>query len=355
MKCVTPMFRRYQIGEHSKGKIVSRKEVLENLNFNPNYISFCLDKMNAETRKKMKGYLYEQIPCRHCWACHLNYSAEWATRIIYECRKYTHNYFVTLTFNDNWLPVLEQIEYKDKIYINPEDGTWNEGSVWEPYMHKFIHDLRQYLQREKNHTGMKYFYCMEYGETTHRPHAHILLMNCPLNTWEFDDWYQDDMYKLHWKTNEIQQFWRYGIIDIGEVEWSSAAYVARYCTKKLHQKNNEDYCREGKLPEFIRMSRGLGMDYYKEHKDEIYKNDEIVMRTVRGNVGSYKPPKAWDRKFKEEHPDQWEMIKLSRLKAAERARKLQSEVSDYTDLKKLEMQEEKINIKAKMLPRVGEW
>lgn len=355
MKCVTPMFRRYPLGQHSKGKIVSRKEVLEELSYDPNYIRFCLDKMNSETRRKMKGYLYETIPCRHCWACHLTYSAEWATRIMYECQKYEHNYFVTLTFNNNWLPILDKIEYKGDTYVNPEDGSWNEGSLWEPYMHKFIHDLRQYLQRVKKHTGLKYYYCGEYGETTHRPHFHIILMNCPLNTWEFDDWYQDERFKLHWKTNELQQYWRYGMIDIGEVEWSSAAYVARYCAKKLHTKNDEEYCKEGKLPEFVRMSRGLGMDYYRENKSKIYKYDEIIMRTIKGNVGSYKPPKAWDRKFKEEHPDQWEKIKLSRQKAAERSREIIQSMTDYTDLKMMEMSEARINQKVKMLPRVGEW
>ena len=96
------------------------------------------------------------------------------------------------------------------------------------------------------------------------------------------------------------------MIDIAEVEWSCAAYVARYCMKKLHQKNVYEYAEEGKLPEFVRMSRNIGRFYFEKNKYKIYEYDEIVMKTIKGNTGAFKPPKAWDRLFKNLHPDKWE-------------------------------------------------
>lgn len=352
MQCVTPMFRRYEIGNYKNGHVVSRKEVMQGLlDFSPNYISYCLEKMNHINSK----FRYETIPCGHCWACNLNYSAQWATRLTYECQKYQHNYFVTLTYDEQHLPIAETIKIGDVTWENEGEEIWQEGTVWEPHMHKFLHDLRQYLQRRKNHTGLKYYYCAEYGENTHRPHYHIILMNCPLDMSQWYDWFRDDRFKLHWKTPELEQFWKNGMIDVAECEWSCCAYVARYCMKKLHTKNNYEYAEEGKLPEFVRMSRNLGRDYYEKNKLRIYQYDEIIMRTVQGNIGAFKPPKAWDKLFQKEHPEQWEQIKKSRQKAAERSRKLTKQLSDYTDYQKTQMNYEKIVTKGKMLPRVGEW
>ena len=180
-------------------------------------------------------------------------------------------------------------------------------------------------------------------------------MNCPLNIDEFYDFYIDDNHKAHWKTNEIEQYWRYGIIDIAEAEWSSCAYVARYCMKKLHTKNVYEYAEEGKLPEFVRMSRNIGRDYYERNKLKIYEYDEVIMKTVKGNTGAFKPPKAWDKRFKEEFPDKWSLIRESRRSASERSRKLKKELSDYTDSEQIQMDYEKVIIKGNNLPRTGDW
>ena len=109
------------------------------------------------------------------------------------------------------------------------------------------------------------------------------------------------------------------------------------------------------MPEFIRMSKGIGFEWYEKHKNEIYKTDEIIMRTIKGNVGSIKPPKAFDRKFKEFMPEEFEKIRLSRQTAAERATKLLNSLNDYTDYDNLIMSAEKVKKKMQMLPRVGEY
>ena len=105
------------------------------------------------------------------------------------------------------------------------------------------------------------------------------------------------------------------------------------------------------------MSRrpGIGMKYYEANKLEIYKRDEMIGRTVKGKVNSFKPPKAWDKKFKDEFPEEWEKIKLSRKKPTERAERLEKELSNYTDLQKQKIATRKVLEKNSMLPRVGEW
>lgn len=366
MRCVTPMFREYieytpeqkarlkENGTKQFQRIVPRSEVAKELSRYPNAIR-TLDQINEDNARNGNPKRWQTIPCKNCYACKLNYSAEWATRIVCECKKSEHNYFITLTYDDKHLPVAQNIIYKDKIWENTGAISWFDGTLWEDHWDKFKKDLRNHLRNHKNQTGMQYYMCGEYGENTHRPHYHAILMNCPLDISQFYKFHIDDRFKMHWKTKELEELWPYGMIDVAEVEWSSAAYVARYCMKKLHTKNIEAYCEEGKLPEFVRMSRKIGRTYYEEHKDELYKNDEIVMKTVKGNTGTRNLPKAWDKLFEAEHPEAMEMIKASRKKAAERAAQLEKDISDMTDLQRLIIKAENVQIKANQLPRVGEW
>ena len=222
-------------------------------------------------------------------------------------------------------------------------------------MVRFLNSLRKNFERQ-GYEGIKYFYCGEYGETTGRPHYHIILLHCPIDILQFYDCHVDTNYKAHWKSHQLEKYWKEGILDVSELEWSCAAYVARYCTKKISFETDKTiYYKQGKMPEFIRMSKGIGFEWYEQHKGEIYKTDEIIMRTIKGNVGSCKPPKAFDRKFKEHFPEEFEKIRLSRQTAAERATKLLNSLNDYTDYDNLILSAEKVKKKMQMLPRVGEY
>ena len=105
--------------------------------------------------------------------------------------------------------------------------------------------------------------------------------------------------------------WGKGFITIGKVTQDSVNYVAGYVNKKMYgKKAQEVYDKMGKLPEFAMMSKSLGLKYYEEHKDEIYKNDEII----NGKGKSIKPPLYFDRKLKEENPRLYYDTKLKREK-----------------------------------------
>lgn len=350
MQCVTPMFREYNpfVEKDSNARIIPRSEILDQMTQDPNVIRNSVDKRNRYynihgIRKKV-----QTIPCGHCWACKLNYSAEWATRIMCEAKEHDHNYWLTLTYDDEHIPKYEWFTDGEQYFQDP--GTWN-GTLEPEDVTKFLKKLRKHLGVE----GIKYFYCGEYGEHTQRPHYHMILMGAPLDISQFYDLYQDENFKMHWKSKEIDKLWNKGMIDVTELEWSNAAYTARYCVKKIFNepKSETEYARMGKISEFVRMSRrpGIGSHYYEENKYSIYAGDEMIMRTIQGNVGAFKPPKAWDKKFKEEFPDQWNLIKKSRETAAERSKKLLNGLSDYTDLEKMEIQKEIITRKTKMLPR----
>lgn len=365
------MFRVYESGNHKNGYVISREAANFELNHNNNYYREIKEYNRMGTLKGIKWRM-EMIPCKNCFACAMNKSAEWATRIMCEAQKYDHNYFITLTYNDKNLPIAEKLYYKKKIKTPGQEdeyelleyennGTWLEGTL-DPNEHtRFINSLRKYFER-KNHKGIKYYMCGEYGTKeggTHRPHYHYILMNVPLDISQFYDFSIDENFKAHWKSKELEKIWKKGIIDIAEVEWSDVAYVARYTTKKLFKTSDkEKYYENGKLPEFTRMSTrdgGIGNDYYQKHKHEIYKNDEMIARTVKGNVSSFKPPKAWDKKFQKEFPAEFMKIKRSRMKAAERAEKILQSVTDYNDKELQQIKTRTILEKSTMLPRPGEW
>lgn len=341
------MFFVYNDGEKSKGKIVSREEAREFLKNDQNAIRGLTRYGNiTKTRHWMT------VPCKHCWACQLNYSAEWATRIMCEAKKSDHNYFITLTYDEDHVPVLEsmKLQYDDHIESIENDGTWKE-SLYPGDVTAFIKALRKPFERQ-GITGIKYFYAGEYGENTERPHYHMILMNCPLDINQFYSCKVDPLHKkAHWKSKELEKYWDKGYIDVAELEWSCAAYVARYCTKKLSFDNKDIYYMSGRLPEFVRMSNGIGMDYYEENKNQIYQHDEMVMKTVKGNTGSYKPPKAFDKKMKEQDPDFFRKLQKSRQHEAERRQKMIETLTDYTDYEMLKLKTENLSVKMNMLPR----
>lgn len=364
MQCFTPMVRYYcnvppsNPDEKVFQKIIPRQEVFSRLEQNQNYLSIIQDK-NYELEKQGSNYRYQLIPCKHCWACQLKYAAEWATRLTWESQRYEHKFYITLTYDDEHVPIFSSMQYTDKDGRTEEfenDGTWN-GSLEPKDMTRFIKTLRKYYERQ-GITDIKYFYCGEYGETTKRPHYHMILFGAPLDITKFYDFYVDPKHKkLHWKSKELDKWWNKGMIDVAEVEWNSCAYVARYCMKKINTENDgRVYAELGKYKEFIRMSRrpGIGMRYYEENVKKIYEHDEVIQKTIKGNTSAFKPPKAFDKKFKEQFPEEWERIKKSREAAAERNRLLKKELTrGITDLELLKREAEKTLEKGKMLKRLG--
>lgn len=364
MQCVTPLFRLYNISSNKTIRIIPRSEVMQGLELDPNNIKFQLQKMNGFYLKR--NQLIQTIPCKNCWACQLNYSAEWATRNMLETLEHEQCYFITLTYDEEHLPIPEKMSYT-QIYAmethNIEiehtienDGTWISGTLVPEHVKTFINSIRKHFQRQ-GITGIRYFYCGEYGETTQRPHYHMLLYGVPMDLTQNYSYHIDKNFKEHWKNPLIDKFWKYGMHDIANIEWSSAAYVSRYCTKKLNteQNNAKWYAEQGKIKEFIRMSTnpGIGMKYYQLHKLDIYKNDEMIMKTVKGNIGSFKPPKSFDKLFKEEYPEEFKKIEKHRKECAERARQNEYRLSNYTDLEKIKMKAENVASKMQMLPRTG--
>ena len=276
----------------------------------------------------------QRLPCGQCIGCRLDYSKEWATRCVCESKLWKENYFVTLTYDEDHLPIRSELINKDtgQIYTNP--GDW--GSCLEPKdMQKFIKDLRRYWKYHYNHDNIRFFYCGEYGEKGKRAHYHIILFNLPIPQDHLDYLFANENFEPLYRCDIIEKLWGKGIVTVGEVTFSSSAYVARYITKK--QKGHEaldDYLKTGRIPEFVNMSRkpGIGHDYFQEYKYDMYKEDRLIQHTCKGNNLIVKPPHYFDKKMKEEQPLFMEYLQEERKNAGETAEQLKRSRTD-NDLK----------------------
>lgn len=265
---------------------------------------------SKEFGKKLEnsGYIksVKLIPCGQCISCRLNKSRDWANRLMLEAKEFEHNYFITLTYEDSYLPI--------KRVYNDDTGEIITGfTLKKKDLEKFNHDLRQYWDRKYNHTGIRYYECGEYGSENERPHYHCIIFNLP---------YLDDL-KLYrttetgdilYTSETIGKIWKKGYVVIGEVTWESASYVARYVLKKRFGKDADNYYKsQGKIPEFTTMSRmpGIGRNYYEENKNTIYKTDEVFIKGKNGIIGT-KPSKYFDRLYEQDHPEEYKKIKRAR-------------------------------------------
>ena len=164
-----------------------------------------------------------EIPCGQCIGCRLERSRQWAIRISHEASLHEHNSFITLTYNNENLPkdLSLDVTHFQKFLKRLRAHTEDPDSDLYPNI----------LSQSKK---PRFFHCGEYGEKFARPHYHACMFDL-----DFAD-------QKHWKTingnkhytsETLEKIWPFGFSTIGDVTFESAAYVARYVTKKITGKN----------------------------------------------------------------------------------------------------------------------
>lgn len=236
-----------------------------------------------------------QVPCGQCIGCRLERSRIWAMRCLHEASLYDNNCFITLTFNDDYvMPSLDKSIFQKFMkrlrrfmcshnYVPCENG---EGFEW--------------VECSDNGVRIRYFMCGEYGDKLSRPHYHACLFG-----FDFPDrvlWSVRDNVRLY-RSSILEKLWcdpkngnSFGFSTVGDVSFESAAYVARYCMKKVTgEKADAHY--NGRQSEYVTMSRrpGIGLAWLKKFYKDVYPSDEVV---IRGNV-KCKPARYYDEKFGE--------------------------------------------------------
>lgn len=240
------------------------------------------------------GDLPVVIPCGNCIGCRIDRTRSWALRCVHESKLHTFNSFVTLTYDDEHLP--------------------DDTGIDKTTLQLFFKRLR------KAGFSFRYFACGEYGDTSKRPHYHVIFFG--------EDFHADRrLYKRGptgnlYTSDALTKAWGFGHAIIASFSYQTAAYVASYVVKRRTGKDadeHDDYSRleytTGQLlqvqREFVLMSRrpGLGSDWYEKFKDDAFPSDFLVNQDKKFSV-----PRYYYNKLEKEHPNTYKEVKRKRLK-----------------------------------------
>lgn len=221
---------------------------------------------------------YLTVPCGQCIGCRLERSRQWAIRCVHENKMHADSCFITLTYDDDNLP---------------PGGTLVKS------------DFQKFMKRLRKAEGkLRFFHCGEYGETTFRPHYHALLFGWRPRDPEL---FANDGEVRTYTSKKLRELWPAGHSTFGEVTFESAAYVARYCTKKITGDAALDHYRVidadtgevfDRLPEYSTQSRrpGIGRTWLERYGRDSMAKDEVIARGF-----AMRPPRYYDNWF--EHAD----------------------------------------------------
>lgn len=172
-------------------------------------------------------------------------------------------------------------------------------------------DIRNFFKRlRKAGRKFRYYQCGEYGSKKQRPHHHVAVFGQDWHRTRVP-WAPTPKGNPQWRDERLEEQWGNGIVSIGHLDASSAAYVAQYVTKKAQQCNDPEgvaYRRTDPIsgdtwqvhPEYATMSRrpGLGEAYFHANYRKIYELDQVALGGTPVPV-----PKYYDRLLKEVDPD----------------------------------------------------
>ena len=203
------------------------------------------------------------------------------------------NSFITLTYSDEHLP-------------------W-DGSLTKSHFQTFIRDLRYAFKA----TPLRYFMCGEYGENLKRPHYHACLFGIDFQDKEL--WKETEGI-LTWTSEKLETIWGKGFCTIGDLNFDTAAYTARYITKKITGDQAQDHyqttcCHTGALinlePEYTTMSRkpGIALEWLKKFRTDIFPSDYLIQAAAKIPI-----PRYYENQLTEEALAHFKNIRKERAK-----------------------------------------
>lgn len=244
-----------------------------------NVLQKCRKPIRIKDKYK-DGYLY--VPCGKCDSCLHNRSARWRQRLFTEAEQSAMVLFITLTYDNSNLPIVNYREYNetddydpfiDGFYkfetnrksdeelfnelsidqFDPDKKEWFFPKIVDRYVQKNSvlkvpvyrntnqmayaskTDVQKYVKRlrraisydvafsdvPENDRNIRYFIVSEYGPETFRPHYHGLIF-CRSR--------KIGMALLNGLARKKWKFCRASKFDISEVKTNAPHYVAKYVT-----------------------------------------------------------------------------------------------------------------------------
>lgn len=219
------------------------------------------------TRKKIN------VPCGTCLACLERKREYWSWRIKKESEESEMARFITLTYDDQYLPKKNDLVSLDK------------------------NDLIRYLKRlRKVSSKLRYFAVGEYGSQTKRPHYHAIIFNT-----------DDD--KIHDK-------WKNGITHSVPANDATIHYITKYLIGDDKVKLKWLFKEKGIQQPFQIMSKGLGRSYIKKEMIRYHQERKEIFTKEKGGIIVPLPRYMRERIF---NAEQLKILnQLARAKAVEK-------------------------------------
>lgn len=283
------------------------------------------------------------FPCGKCTGCRLDYSRQWADRLMLELQYHDSAYFVTLTYNDEHVP--------RRVYkVDDDTGEAYESLTLDKRdVQLFMKRLRKAFPDDK----IRFFLAGEYGPKTFRPHYHAIIFGLHLN--DLVPMRKDSRTGFtYYSSPSLERVWSQlvdrkiekgsiispytyssmGYVTVCNVTWETCAYTARYVTKKLTGPLAKVYTDFDMTPPFSLMSRkpGIARQYYEDHP-EFVDQKNIHIPTQSGGR-SIRPPKYFEKLLEEDRPELAEQraeIRAACTRAAI-ASKLEQSTKSYTEI-----------------------
>lgn len=246
---------------------------------------------------------------------------------MHEASLHDRNSFVTLTYSEaNYCPSLQYSDFQRFMRNLRQNESRSVSALERQAVRNFVADSgteseadarsREALRELRR---VRFLVCGEYGDRSLRPHFHCILFGK-----DFPDrsvWRESSSGFTLYRSAELERLWPHGNAEIGDVTFESAAYVARYCMKKVTGDGAESHytrvdARTGELvsvvPEFLRMSLkpGIGADWIRLYRGDVYRGDGDAYVVVNGM--KVKPPRYYDQYISE--TDEFDHLVAKRYK-----------------------------------------
>lgn len=276
------------------------------------------------------------VPCGKCDGCRLDRSKRWADRMLLEFDKPAGDLppktalFVTLTYNDAHLPVMTTTDRQRR------------GTLCLKDVQDYVKRLRKWFAPRK----LRYFLAGEYGDTTFRPHYHLILFGVSMSdlpdSLPWSDGEQQGT--INYVSPTMDRIWSNGNVLFCPANYQTFCYVARYVLKKQYGVDALSY--RGRKPPFVTMSRrpGLGMTYFDTVTD--YNAASIFDGK---DVRLVQRPRAAFIKLKDSDPYLYEVLSAERRELARKRQDLILQQVDYDYLTKCACDEQLFKARTKML------
>lgn len=275
------------------------------------------------------GVEWFEIPCGKCLGCRQAQSMEWSNRLMLESYYHKSVYFVTLTYNDDFI--------RPCFGYNPENAEAHIfGTLDKEHIQKFIKRIRFNSGSE----DLRYYCAGEYGDRTLRPHYHLILFGLNLPFGDLIPCGISETGNQYYRSKFLEQNWSdprthesYGFVSCEPANYYTFKYVSAYVTKKLGKEPNYVYECRGQIPPFSLQSRNpaIGLRYYLDHP-ECVEEGFIYLSTVKEGL-KIPVPKYFVKKYIEDYPDK--AVKLIERRKQIASDRVEAEMAS-TDLERLD-------------------